>query len=754
MKHDEYNTNSKNPSSDILPVAGPPAGAGEPGTAPVPPPAPNGHDLSGPPSSPMATPAAPAARLVPDLDEAHAFLRFLEPLPIGQFEKNNEGFVFQTYDDDKERQKHIIGRNFYAKTKTGWGVFQELEEANNDRCAIHVTINHSKARRRRAEDIDRVRKHFVEIDGSKTLEEILAMELKPAWINESSPGEFHIYFNVADDEASDLEGFRPRQQRLAALYDAGRESCDLSRVLRLPGFYHQKDPAKPFMVRKVYSDPDAPAYTIADLEKVLAGIPVPPASKTRTRDSGRSADCIADLPDDVQSFPMRPQDQDDARQFLVTRAPVSMAYTPNPDCGGLQGNAVAYWVACAVRDYVIDAVTCRDLMLRFWNDRCLGDKDKHKPIPLDPEGMPGPDAPKWPWDEDELESIVCHAYQYAENDLADMDGAADFKDLPDEGAPPDRGEGRTKVEISAGRLNEAVSKCQQVLGAEFARRDPVFQRGASCLPISKKYKYEESALLVTHVIKPWLMSRLERSIEFYGRSAGATPKSVRKDAPEKLADRLMADNTNWPAIRTLHATIEAPTLRDDGTILSAPGFDESSGLYFDPSSTEFPEISDNPTREDGAAAMALVAETLDDFPFEDGISRAVGLAAVLTGVVRRTLPTAPAFAFDADDAEAGKTTLAKLVGALVTGRDVAPHPLAGNEDERRKAFTTYLEGGSPVLIFDNVTGTIGDPVLEAILTSSGFSDRRLGVHGQIDVPTCSLFIFTRPFNSEVQHADF
>jgi hypothetical protein len=41
-------------------------------------------------------------------------------------------------------------------------------------CGIFITINHAIGDRRRADDVDRIRKHFVEIDGTMTLDAILA----------------------------------------------------------------------------------------------------------------------------------------------------------------------------------------------------------------------------------------------------------------------------------------------------------------------------------------------------------------------------------------------------------------------------------------------------------------------------------------------------------------------------------------------------------------------------------------------------
>jgi hypothetical protein len=133
-------------------------------------------------------------------------------------------FAFQTYDDDKARNDRTLART-YTGTLERHAV--TLAAANMQRCAVRVTINDCGDKPRRAANVMRVRKHFVEIDGTMSLSDIIGLreqcELPPAWINESSPGHFHVYWNVADDVANDLEGFTQRQKKLAKLFKA---ACD------------------------------------------------------------------------------------------------------------------------------------------------------------------------------------------------------------------------------------------------------------------------------------------------------------------------------------------------------------------------------------------------------------------------------------------------------------------------------------------------------------------------------------------------
>lgn len=338
--------------------------------------------------------AQPDEKFKPGLKKyaARSQLRALDPMA--------DSFTFQTYDDNKERSIISKARNrgFDPRAKTIVGTLDDcwakLRAANEDGCAVHVTVNRTKGKRRLAKDVDLVRAQFVEIDGTKTLEEILALPFKPAWINESSPGKYHVYFNVAPDVASNLAGFTQRQLKLAVLYGAGRESKDLPRVLRLAGFLHQKDPSNPFLVRNVYSDKDAPAYSVADFEKVLGEIEVP-ASITGEREEEPAA------PEDAAAIAI-------VTEFFKTDAPIAMSQTVNPETG-VQGNDTTYRVMCRARDEGVEQSTCLNLALEFYNERC-----------------------EPPWSLEELTALVASAYTSAQNTQGLKSAAADFAGDPGE----------------------------------------------------------------------------------------------------------------------------------------------------------------------------------------------------------------------------------------------------------------------------------------------------------------------------------
>src|SRR5208283_2025440 len=78
------------------------------------------------------------------------------------------------------------------------------------------------------------------------------------------------------------------------------------------------------------------------------------------------------------------------------------------------------------------------------------------------------------------------------------------------------------------------------------------------------------------------------------------------DPPILIVKALQQHGLGKLRFPTLHGVITAPTMRADGSILSAPGYDAATGLLFDPGRVVFPAIPTRPTLDDAAKAFALL----------------------------------------------------------------------------------------------------------------------------------------------------
>lgn len=115
-----------------------------------------------------------------------------------------------------------------------FGYIKRLEDFNLAGACISLTINETDKKGRTKENIIKVRSIFADID-DKPLP--TTWQLTPSMIVESSKGKYHIYFFV---EAFPLELFEQTQAAVAYNLKSDPAIKDLSRAMRIVGFYHTK----------------------------------------------------------------------------------------------------------------------------------------------------------------------------------------------------------------------------------------------------------------------------------------------------------------------------------------------------------------------------------------------------------------------------------------------------------------------------------------------------------------------------------
>jgi hypothetical protein len=245
------------------------------------------------------------------------------------------------------------------------------------------------------------------------------------------------------------------------------------------------------------------------------------------------------------------------------------------------------------------------------------------------------------------------------------------------------------------------------------------------------------------VTRDWLMDHFDRCAEFFTiKMVNEAPMQIPQDAPTWLAASVLAKNGERKFPR-LSAVITAPILRRDGSILAEPGHDHESSLLFVTDSEAVPRVPERPTAEQALSALGRLWAPVRLFPLVDNVDRGVVLAAMITACLRPSLPTSPAFGFDAPAAGTGKTLLAQVVGALGSGEAPAAMPPASNkEEECRKRLFASLRDGYKSILWDNVRDVFGNTAIDAFLTAPVFADRILGVSETACLPNRALFLVT------------
>ncbi len=210
---------------------------------------------------------------------------------------------------------------------------------------------------------------------------------------------------------------------------------------------------------------------------------------------------------------------------------------------------------------------------------------------------------------------------------------------------------------------------------------------------------------------------------------------------EVVADILAL--AEWP-FPTLLGVTTVPIVRAEGGVVTAPGYDPASGLFFsaDPH-LRLPDVPANPTRDEVDAAAALIEELFHDFPWDCDASRAAAWAALLTPLVRPALdgPT-PLTLFDKPKQGTGASLLVDAIGLIVTGRDPAKSTAPGADEEWRKRITSLLLHAPTMVVLDNVDQPLASGHLSSVLTDLEWSDRVLGRSEMVRLPNRTVWIAT------------
>jgi hypothetical protein len=252
--------------------------------------------------------------------------------------------------------------------------------------------------------------------------------------------------------------------------------------------------------------------------------------------------------------------------------------------------------------------------------------------------------------------------------------------------------------------------------------------------------------IIVPASKERVADHLERTAAFIEiLSADASCPPLPAPCPAWLPPMLVGKQ-RWPVIRELRGIMRGPYLRPDGTIGgTSNGYDAKTKLLT-VTDADWSAVNHDPTDADVRQAVEELLDVVKDFPFEAGsedVGRAVWVAALLTLAGRPAFDgPAPLFLFDATTAGSGKTTLAKLLSVIVRGVDP---PLAGmpaSTAELKKAMTAALLRGDAMHVFDNCTTTIGNEVLDMLLTSTNYQDRRLGTNETIVAEARMLLVAT------------
>jgi hypothetical protein len=231
-----------------------------------------------------------------------------------------------------------------------------------------------------------------------------------------------------------------------------------------------------------------------------------------------------------------------------------------------------------------------------------------------------------------------------------------------------------------------------------------------------------------------------------GRAANYTKETREGQLPTHPPMSVVKDILalpEWP-FPPIAGIVQVPVLRADGSVLTLPGYDSATSLYYwTDGETTLPHIPTAPTADEVASALAVLSEMIQDFPFVDAASRANTLGLILTPIVRPAIVgCVPLALIDAPQQGTGKGLLADVMSMICTGRSANITTAPNNEEEWRKRLTSTLMRGNTIINIDNLEGTLASAQLAACLTSKQWEDRILGASENVNVRQRATWIGT------------
>jgi len=210
---------------------------------------------------------------------------------------------------------------------------------------------------------------------------------------------------------------------------------------------------------------------------------------------------------------------------------------------------------------------------------------------------------------------------------------------------------------------------------------------------------------------------------------GGRERTAQRISPPEAIVRDVLTRGSWRGLPSLSGVVETPVIRPDGSILSEPGYDPSTWLFCAPrTGFRLPAIPDMPGDAEVRQAVALIEESLCDFPFADQASRANAFALLLTPFIRHALGNAlvPMAIIDAPTPGTGKGLLLDLTAIISTGSVVPKRSPASDNDEWRKELLAAAIEGATYLVIDNADQPLGSAALDSAITAGRVAGRILG----------------------------
>jgi DNA polymerase-1 len=219
------------------------------------------------------------------------------------------------------------------------------------------------------------------------------------------------------------------------------------------------------------------------------------------------------------------------------------------------------------------------------------------------------------------------------------------------------------------------------------------------------------------------------------------PVRAVKAPPIWLTSAVMAQPSfDWlPRLRQL---VRRPFLTESGEMVTTPGYNAESGLYYVPRrGSSLAPITGS--ADDVATALAFLDEALCDFSFTEPADKTNALGLFLLPYVRNLVDGAtPLHAIEASQPRTGKGKLLRALLQASMGGSISTTSQKRDDDEWRKDLTTIFRRGDECIVIDNVAHMLHSGIVASALTEPMWRDRILGGNETFRVPITQIWALT------------
>lgn len=290
--------------------------------------------------------------------------------------------------------------------------------------------------------------------------------------------------------------------------------------------------------------------------------------------------------------------------------------------------------------------------------------------------------------------------------------------------------GRDSIPFEFGELARATDLAENALITRCAK---LYRRGSNLVrpevveTTGFKGRVTRQAVLRVATV-PMVVDMLARVAIF----SQSTPRGLKiMNPPEQVAKGLLSRQDSW-RFSSVAGVITSPTLRADGSILAATGYDSQTQLFV-AAVPPMPNIPNTLTKADAIAAIEELETLIKEFPFADDASKSVAISGILSTVCRGAFPVAPLHAASAPTPGSGKSYLVDVIASIATGNLAPVLTWSRNNEENEKRIDGALLDGSPIIAIDNISTELGGDKICQTVERQFVSVRRLGSSDKFEV---------------------